>query len=356
MNRTTPKLSDEVNQFGSYEIRWSELRNGVWRSMRKSTKTGDLDAAERALARFLLDRQRLEPDTRSTVGDIFDAYEREHLKPRGLDRHMKHLLRIPRQAFGSRDPLSITQADVDEYVRRRCRGDFSPRVTKRGTPRATVKLQPQSAAREVSAMQSALNWGSKKRLMVFGKPTFAFERPGNAEPRVVWLIEAQEADVAAKLHRASRSVQLFFLMGVTYGARREAMMDLRFVPEQVNWITGSLDFNVPGARRTRKRRPHGPMKPEIRRHLEVLYQERGPGAYVLDRYCYRHFTAFMDEIGYPQVTPHVLRHTAITLALRAGMKPEAVSGAFQVDLRTMLTVYRHFCGAELDGIFGARRG
>ena len=35
MNRTTPKLSDEVNGFGSYEIRWSELRNGVWRSLRK---------------------------------------------------------------------------------------------------------------------------------------------------------------------------------------------------------------------------------------------------------------------------------------------------------------------------------
>ena len=227
MKSTTPCLSDECNQFGSYEIRWSELRGGVWRSRRTSTKTGDIEEARRALGRFLLDRARLDQSSRSTVADVLAAYCEQHLKPRGLLANMQHLLRAPLLAFGDLDPLSITQDDIDQYVRERQAGKHAPTYRPSATRRPR-EVQPQSAAREVSAMQSALNWGSR-RLMVFGKPTFRFERPIDKTTRVVWLNEEQKADVASKLSLASPSVQLFTLMGWTYGARRGAMMDLRFL-------------------------------------------------------------------------------------------------------------------------------
>lgn len=352
MRRTTPTLHNELNAFGSYEIRWSEFRNGDWRSRRKSTKTGDIEEARLRLARFLLDRAGPDCASRSKVSDIIDAYCEGHLTPRGELKNMRHLFKHVRTVFGHRDPLSITQEEIDEYVRRRVRGDFSPPATKRGGPwRRTV--QPQSAAREISAMQSALNWGSR-RLMVPGKPNFRFERPASAPPRDRWLNEAQEADVRAKLHRASRSVQLFTLMGLTYGARRGAMQQLRFGP-QVSFVSDSIDFNVPGARRTRKRRAVVPMTPEIRQHLEVLLQERGPGALVLETYTYRHFADFMAEIGYEWVTPHVLKHTAITLMLRGGARPDEVAGATETTLSTILGVYRHHCAGEKASIFSSRR-
>jgi integrase len=351
MKTTTPRLTDAVNEFGSFEIRWSELRNGVWRSCRRSAKTGDIEEARLALARFLLDRQRLEPETRHTVGAIFDAYCKDHLEPRGELANTRHLLRAPRLAFGDRDPLSITQDEIDAYVRDRCAGMYAPSY-RPSAKRKTRRLQPQSAGREVSTMQAALNWGSR-RLMVFGKPAFRFERPEAKGVRVVWLDEAQKADVTSKLHLASRSVQLFTLLGWTYGVRRGAMMDLSFGP-QVSFISNSIDFNVPGKRRTRKRRAVVPMTEEIRHHLEVLFQERV--GFVLDRYTYRHFAEFMDSIGYEWVTPHVLKHTAITLMLRAGWSPSEVAGATETSLRTVLEVYRHFCADEKLAIFTKRKG
>lgn len=357
---TLPRVHPELNEFGSYEIRWSELRDGVWRSRRKSCKTSDQAEAEKALARFLLDRQRLEPQSRTTVADIFDAYEEEWLKPRDLLSGTGHLLRAPRLAFGGRDPLSIAQEDIDAFVRDRCAGKYAPTYR----PTATVKprkLQPQSAAREVTAMQAALNWGSTKRRMVFGKPTFKFDRPAVQSVRDLWLTEDQERDLKSKLHLASRSVQLFALMGLTYAARRTAMMDLKFGP-QVKFISDTIDFNVPGARITRKRRAQVPMTPEIREHLEVLFKERGAGAYVLDRYTYRHFAEFVDGIGYGWVTPHTLKHTAITLMLRSNagrgdpMWPAKVGKATATSLQTIMSVYWHHVAAENLSIFTARRG
>ena len=197
-----------------------------------------------------MDRQRLEPSTRTAVADILDAYLEQYATPNGELGNVKHLHRAPKLAFGKRDPLTITQADIDEYVHRRCRGEFAPDIYADGRPKPPRKLQPQSVAREISAMQAALNWGSR-RLMVFGKPTFRFERPHDKEVRVVWLTEVQEEDLRSKLHRASRSLQLFIIMGLTYGVRRGAMRDLQFGP-QVSFVSNSIDFNVPGKRRTKE--------------------------------------------------------------------------------------------------------
>ena len=68
-----------------------------------------------------------------------------------------------------------------------------------------------------------------------------------------------------------------------------------------------------------------------------------------------HFPAFVREIGYEWVTPHVLKHTAITLMLRAGKSAAEVAGATETSIRTVLEVYRHFCADEKLSIFTARR-
>lgn len=347
-----PKLHLELNAFGSYEIRWSELRDGVWRSMRKSTKTADPEEAELALARLLLSRKDAQPGTK--VGNIFDAYLEHHCRPRQLEATSRPLLRALRLVFGDMDPLAITQDDIDAYVKARCAGKHGPATFRSGNPRPPVKLQPQSAGREVAMMQAALNWGSR-RLMVFGKPTFQFERPAQAPHRDLWLTEAQEKDVRATLHDASRSVQVFTLMGITYRVRRGAMLDLRFIPEEVSFISNSIDFNVPGKRSTRKRRPVVPMTPEVRADLEALFAERGHGAFVLDRLTHRDFAEHMRAIGFEWVTPHVLKHTAITLMLRGGARPEDVAAATETTVDTILKVYRHHCQVEKASIFASRR-
>jgi len=317
--------------------------------MHKSAGTADRAEAELALARFLLDRQRREPDTRVTVADCIDAYLRDYVAQRdGVSRSATVLMRGPRLAFGTRDPMSINQDDIDRYVTRRCRGEYGPP----DRPMSTV--QPPTARREIVSLQAALNWASKRRSLIPGKPTFSFAKPEDNPHRDLWLTESQEREVRSRLPEASLSVQLFALMGLTYGVRRGAMLDLQF-GAQVSFISGTIDFNVPGRRRTRKRRAVVPMTQEVRNLMAELFRVRAATDFVLDRQTAEHFIAFMKSIGYEWVTPHVLKHSAITLMLRGGARPADVAAAVETSLTTILGVYRHHCADEKADIFAARR-
>lgn len=350
--RTTPRLSDTPNPSGSWEIRWSEMEaNGTWRSHRKSTKTSDRQLAEAVLTKFLVDLQQGSPLVRLSVDDIVAGYLRHHSDPRGNLYTDERALRAPLLAFGTRDPRSIAEDDIEDFTKRRLRGELG-RLTASGQ-RKKVPVSPATVQREIAALQAALNWGSRK-LMIPGRPTFRFGKPAGGSVRQLWLTEAQEREVLAALPSASRSLQFYVMAGLAYGVRSGAMMQLRF-GDQVSFITGTVDFNVPGARVTRKRRPAPPMTPEIRQVLEVLFQERGPEALVLDRDTPDRFAEFMTSIGYGWVTAHVMKHTAISLMLRGGAKPEDVAKVTATDIKTIMRVYRHHTADEMLNTIGSRR-
>jgi len=129
------------------------------------------------------------------------------------------------------------------------------------------------------------------------------------------------------------------------------MMDLTW--DQVNFVANSIDFNVPGRAAVRKRRPVVPMTATVR-ELLTWHREKG-GRHVLARNTPRQFDAAMKQIGYEWVTPHVLKHTAITLMLRAGVAPGDVSKLTATDLRTIYKTYRHHTDQELLEIAERRK-
>lgn len=53
------------------------------------------------------------------------------------------------------------------------------------------------------------------------------------------------------------------------------------------------------------------------------------------------FRTWMQADGFDTLTPHVFRHTFITLRLRAGVDPWKIAGVLSEDLDTLLTVYGH---------------
>ncbi|MDH3582386.1 MAG: hypothetical protein OEM91_17405 [Hyphomicrobiales bacterium] len=167
------------------------------------------------------------------------------------------------------------------------------------------------------------------------------------------MTEEQQTEVLADLWKADIDVQIFVRMGLTYGVRRGAMMGLSFGP-QVNFLTGAIDFNEPGSRQTRKKRPVVPMTKSIRGDLEMVFKAKGRGQKVLARNTAALFAAHMDRVGYGWVTPHVLKHTAITLMLRAGVRDSEVAKMTGTDLRTIHSVYRHHTLGELADIAEAR--
>ena len=50
MMRTFPHLAESLNEFGYFEIRWTEVEDGKHRTRRKSTRTSDRADAEKQLA------------------------------------------------------------------------------------------------------------------------------------------------------------------------------------------------------------------------------------------------------------------------------------------------------------------
>lgn len=339
--RTFPHLSKEPNEFGSFEILWSEDTPKGWRTRRRSTKTGDKQEAEAALARFLSIRD-IEQDRASyTLSEIFERYLRHHSRARGNEVSDRRNLRAPLVAFGDTAGHAITDSDVEAYGLRRQRGSYGPKA-----------VSPATVRREITALQAVLNWGSRKH-MIQGRPTFRFPKPADGAPRDLWLTEEQEQDVIAALPDAPISVRIFTRLGLTYGARKSAIMDLTFGP-QVNFMTGIIDFQVPGAPVTRKRRPTAPMSKTVRADLEEQFERKGRGQKVCDRATPDQFGRFMEGIGYGWVTPHVLKHTAITLMLRNGERPEDVAKLTATDLRTILRVYRHHTSGEFLAMMDRR--
>ena len=135
--RTFPTLSPKANRYGSYEIRWSELENGEWRSKRKSTKTSDKAEAEAALARFLTIRDAEASKQSKTVAEVVEFYLRHHSLPRGNEMTDRRCLRAPLEAFAKWPAHSIRDDAIDAYTMRRSSGSYGPKkVAGLGLPRS----------------------------------------------------------------------------------------------------------------------------------------------------------------------------------------------------------------------------
>jgi len=153
-------------------------------------------------------------------------------------------------------------------------------------------------------------------------------------------------------------LRLFTLIAYFTAARHEAVMSLTW--DKVDFDKGTIDFRRRNKKgklevETNKRRPYAPMADKLikvlryahTREVRVAKQEgRKPLAHVV-HYQGRALThgiegAFKSaciRAGIGVYTPHILKHTRITLMLEAGVSPWDVSGATATSLRTIEKVY-----------------
>lgn len=172
------------------------------------------------------------------------------------------------------------------------------------------------------------------------------ELPEAAEPRDVWLTRKQ----GARLLRAALSspkvrlyLPLFILIALYTGRRTQAILALRW--HQVNLDTGTINFEQ--GRRTNKRKGSIPIPPRLLPHL-IRARRRGTDlGYVLHINGERigdikkGFEAACMRAGLDDVTPHALKHTAITWAMQNGIDLWQAAGFFATSMQTMIRVYAH---------------
>lgn len=279
--------------------------------------------AELVLSEYIRGLSRVQTPI-SAAADILARYlanRRERGIP-GLARleyAHKPLVRI----LGMRPPEAIGETETHAYAARRGR---------EGVSTATVRT-------ELQALSAALKWAAGERIIT-AAPTIKL--PARPEGRIRWLTREEAGRLVDACH--APHVRLFVLIALHTGARSGAILSLTW--ERVDMDARVIDFRVPGAERTRKRRVQAPINDTL---FAALSAARGLAASesVIEwagggiARIVRGFRESAARAGLKGVTPHVLRHTAVTWLLQAGIPVWTVAGYVGMTAEMVDQVYGH---------------
>lgn len=337
---------------GTYYVHWTENRIGK----RVSTRTKDLAEAEAFLAEWLMQERAVAgvPDASATVGDCWTVYEREHVQKHVLERKKaEYYWTLLQPVFGRVRVSDLSQEAIDVY---------------RGRREKTVK--PSTVRNELGYMIAAINFCTVKphKLIepaVAEGVTDALKLPPAGEPRDRWLQpgEMTRLHVAAREMRAGERLsrgERFLWLALETAARKEAILDLTW--DRVDFEMGTIDFNVPGRKLTKKRRAIVPISKSLRPVLERAFTERA-GDLVLDNkgevwatvqsIVMRAGLAPKQKVASgakPKATgisPHVFRHTAATHMARRGVPLWVIANVLGNTLAVVEKVYAKWQPGEM---------
>ena len=226
-----------------------------------------------------------------------------------------------KRLIGALDPRHLAEPDFVSYARKR----FDE-----GVGDATVRT-------ELSALRAALRW----RLGAEAAPKV--DMPDKPDPKDRWLTRDEADKLLAAAERPH--IALFIQLGLHTAARSHAMLDLTW--DRVDLEQRRIDYRIPGATRSRKRRVPVPINDDLLPVL-VAAKERATTLFVIEwsgaqvksvKHGLRNTAA---RAGLVDVTPHVLRHTAATWMLQMGIDVWRVAGMLgHSDTRQVLETYGH---------------
>jgi integrase len=215
----------------------------------------------------------------------------------------------------------------------------------------TRHVSDQTARHELKTLRAAIRWFKREHDSSLAVPMVTM--PPKAQPRTdYWL---SRAEVARRIRAARRSpytrhVARMLLIGVYTGTRPGAILGLRWLPSPSNgWFdldAGVLHRAGTKARLSRKRQPpakiHARLLPHLRRWrardtangIAAVVHYRGEPIGKLRR----SWKTVSDGVA---DGPHVLRHTAATWLMQAGVDVFEAAGYLGMSVEILLEVYGH---------------
>jgi integrase len=323
-----PKTTLGKSRTGTWEVRYSE-RDATGRYRTRTVSTGSKDHSEAKSFQAVFEAQLTQAVHAArgpTIKDILDEYEKVlNTRPHAKSNH--YCLRHLEQHLGPLSPADIDRTTIAKYL------------ADRGVMPATVR-------RELAVLVAAFNEAVRLKMIKRDDvPSVAL--PPSSPPRDKWLNEEQESEFYAlacghsigkpRLHRVTR----FVCIALDTGQRSEAIRQLRW--SQVDFQAGIIDFRIKTkAAASRKKQAVVPISARLRPLLEQAYAER-TNDFVVDHpgWINKVFKAFASRAGYGWVTPHVCRHTAATLMLRAGVEIWEAAGVLGNSPAVVASVYGH---------------
>lgn len=350
---SAPELKKHDN--GTWYVHWTEGR----RSKRVSTGAKEMDGKNGAKAFFatwlLMDQQAEVSGNTLRVGDLWHAYFEKHLKPntasvRTAEDSWKNL----KVYFAD---LLVSQVTSDAvwgsdtkpgYVQKRMKGAIG-----RPSVHATIR-------RELNTMVSCFHWCASPKQKLLSKDEIPqFDLPPPGEPRDRWLRHEEMQrmlDAAGTMRQGARLSrgERFLWLALETAARKTAIIELTW--DRVDFETGVVHYDVPGRKRTKKKRAAPPISDALRPVLERAFAERldqsRTDGLVLDNgaQVWETIQRIAKRAKVEDVSPHVLRHTAATHMARRGVPLWKIAGVLG---NTMAMVEKVYAKHAPDGLVDA---
>lgn len=339
-------------------------RASVWiiRDREKWESTGcaphEIERAEKALAAYIEGRHTpsranaRDPD-QIPVADVLSIYLSDVVENHARPKETKGRIRALTTFWGHK-----TLADV---IGRTCREYVAARST------------PAAARRELEDLRSAIRHHREEGLC---SQVVEVVLPERSPGRQRWLTRSEAARLLwAAYHyrevqkgvetdrRSRRHLARFILIALYTGTRSAAICGAALEPtEGCGWIDlerGVFFRRAEGVRETKKRQPPVRLPDRLLAHLR-RWKDKGIatrfavefGGEPVKRIT-KAFARTVKAAGLEGVTPHVLRHTAVTWALQNRADPREAAGFFGMTLEMLDQRYGHHSPDHQVGVADA---
>jgi len=212
----------------------------------------------------------------------------------------------------------------------------------------------ETARHDLSTLRAAIRWYHAEHGPLDTVPIVTL--PERGFPKERWLTRSDAAKFlrAARRSKTGRHVIRFFLIGIYTGTRPGAILALRWLPSiDGGWFDLEqclLYRRGKGARETKKRQPpvriHSRLLPHLRRwkrideqwgETAVCHYQGGTVQKLRNSWNTIRIAAGLG----PEVTPHIVRHTAATWLLQNGVDMFEAAGYLGMSLEMLDRVYGH---------------
>jgi integrase len=307
---------------GVYYIHWTERGEPGKRGRGRRQSTGEKEISKATTAHLewlsLRDGPRPAAFAKAlTIGDLWSIYDVKHVQQKVVaDDRLYYAWANLRPHFAALTLSQVTGDSVSTYT------------TKRIAGRLGRKVKPPTVRRELGALLGCIHWcADPARKIIDTASVPHIELPDHGEPADRWLTthEIKKLFAAAtdmrRVDKAQLSrCELFLWLALETAARKEAICQLTW--DRVDFETNVIHYDVPGRRKTKKRRAAPPISKALREVLLRARDGRGPiNQLVLgnDSDPRRMVMRAAARAGLKGFTPHVLRHTAATHMARKGI-------------------------------------
>lgn len=265
------------------------------------------------------------------MADVLHAYAKEHAPTVADPARIGYAIQALLPYWGDRLVSDIKGETCRRYVK------------SRSVSSGTARL-------ELGALSAALAYCEVEGYITHAPKVWLPEKP---KPRDRWLTRNE----VARLLRAARAeasphLARFILVALYTGTRKSAVLGLRWVPSvdsgYVDLERGVLHRSGARARQTTKRQTPARIPRRLLNHLRRWSAIGDTSEFVIE---YRGAPVGDIQNGWvrarrrarlgAEVTPHVLRHTAITWAMHDGVAANDAASYFGVSVNVIEGTYWH---------------